>query len=889
MSSEVFPVSGVRAPIVVHDQTELDAALAAAVGGEVIALAGGDYGSISLRGRAFGETVTIVSADADDRATVTGAISLSDVSNLSFSGIDVIGAEPLRPYATRVAVTGSEALSFQDMKIAGALPTEGLDPNDPDATSKSLMLGVAHERGMRVDASSDVTIDGVEFTTVLRGLILTGSNDVRVVNSEFQGIRSDGINLAGTQDVLIENNYFHDFYPWYGPSPAVGDHPDFIQYMSQSGSEAGVHGVTIRGNVMLQGEGGYTQSIFGHNGGGGPDGEPFTNFEVSGNFIQNSQVHGITLGDVSGARVFGNVLIPSGAVDPGRSANPRPTIDIPRRGSPDGGTDIEIRDNLLTLRNDGPYAPGSVGEDGEERGVSLSGNQVLDSGRTVPAFWAEIELPATPGAGGLGAWIAAATAQVMLAAETFGAEQPEAEAEIDEAPPQIAYAVAAVQPEQGSDGDDRLLGGKGDDDLRGGAGDDLLYARDGDDVLDGGAGDDTLDGVTGDDVLTGGAGADLFRIRAAPGDADAVTDLTFAEGDRLALIGFEAGRFAEGDDDDNHVQTQQDGASAVIDSVDDLLELSQSGGLRIERAEGADLRLVLDSPAGEQSVMLTLGGGGEPVALSAGLQANVARGGIAAIDVLADDREDGRDDGAVLIGHGGSRLGADVRVVDGELIYDATGLGALTAPVLQDVVTYAVRTADGAIGWSTAEITVANRGETTHRGTEGADRLLTGNGDDVALGGGGDDVLYARRGDDWLEGGAGDDRIVGGEGSDVMFGGAGADMFDFYGADMNGGGDDMIADLAFEDGDRIIFRYFDAGTFEGQFESLKSRDPDGKHGQVMGLDGLAELDALDAFAIERSGETSLTLAMTSSAGAGTVELMFAADAGARLDEFWLLG
>ncbi|MDJ0685091.1 MAG: cadherin-like domain-containing protein, partial [Alphaproteobacteria bacterium] len=86
-------------------------------------------------------------------------------------------------------------------------------------------------------------------------------------------------------------------------------------------------------------------------------------------------------------------------------------------------------------------------------------------------------------------------------------------------------------------------------------------------------------------------------------------------------------------------------------------------------------------------------------------------------------------------------------------------------------------------------------------GTEAAEILIGGLGDDDLSGGGGADVLRGGAGDDALDGGSGDDRLVGGgnddrltggQGDDVLIGGQGDDVFVFRDAD---GGDDRIEDF----------------------------------------------------------------------------------------------
>lgn len=59
-------------------------------------------------------------------------------------------------------------------------------------------------------------------------------------------------------------------------------------------------------------------------------------------------------------------------------------------------------------------------------------------------------------------------------------------------------------------GDDVAQGGAGNDTILGGDGNDKLHGDAGDDVIDGGNGNDTINGGDGDDIITGGAGNDVI-------------------------------------------------------------------------------------------------------------------------------------------------------------------------------------------------------------------------------------------------------------------------------------------------------------------------------------------------------------------------------------------
>jgi Ca2+-binding RTX toxin-like protein len=105
----------------------------------------------------------------------------------------------------------------------------------------------------------------------------------------------------------------------------------------------------------------------------------------------------------------------------------------------------------------------------------------------------------------------------------------------------------------GGQGNDTVLGGSGasnisgdggnvflaqaghNDLLVGGAGSDTMGGQEGNDTIFGNAGNDQISGGTGNDFLTGDDGADSFRFGTSFGH-ETVTDLNFAEGDRLVFL-----------------------------------------------------------------------------------------------------------------------------------------------------------------------------------------------------------------------------------------------------------------------------------------------------------------------------------------------------------------
>ena len=108
----------------------------------------------------------------------------------------------------------------------------------------------------------------------------------------------------------------------------------------------------------------------------------------------------------------------------------------------------------------------------------------------------------------------------------------------------------------------------------------------------------------------------------------------------------------------------------------------------------------------------------------------------------------------------------------------------------------------------------ARGGADTIAGGMGDDHIVAGGGGDVVRGGDGDDIVFGGAGMDWVSGGKGDDRLFGGDdddalfgdegddemhgeaGDDLLFGGAGDDrLFGGGGGDelLGGEGDDLLA------------------------------------------------------------------------------------------------
>jgi Ca2+-binding RTX toxin-like protein len=238
----------------------------------------------------------------------------------------------------------------------------------------------------------------------------------------------------------------------------------------------------------------------------------------------------------------------------------------------------------------------------------------------------------------------------------------------------------------GGDGDDLIYGGNGNDSLLGGNGNDTIFGGNGNDYIDGGNGDDLLYGDAGDDLIAGGAGND--RIYGGLGD----DSLYGGSGDDRIDGGL--GR-----------DTLYGGTGRDVLVVDNLHDLA------LENPWGAD------------------GGGLDTLEVRPGFAQSLR-------DALPHLAPDGRATFVL-----GDQVGVTV----------PPGAVAWTQQVNAHIenVRLLGDTAHDVLG-------------------DGRANTLIGNaGDNRLYGGGGDDVLRGGEGDDWLVGGDGDDLLYGEAGDDV--------------------------------------------------------------------------------------------------------------------------
>ncbi len=350
----------------------LRSALAEARPGDVLLLEPGDHGAPEIKPSpqrpADSAPITLQSADPAHPAVFTGMF-IKGATGLIFDGLrfdytfkpgdngpDKQGIN--QPFQ----ITGARGITIRNSVFDGDLATTGPDVD----------VGFPSATALIVRRCGNVLLEDNEFNLWQRGLGIDNSTDVTVRGNDLHAIRMDGMNFAAVQDVLIEGNHIHDFQR----SLTSLDHPDMIQFWT-AGTKVSSRNITIRGNILNSGGGGWTQTIFMRNEvvdqkKAGPE-MYYKDVLIEDNVIINAHLHGITLGETDGLTIRNNTLIHNRLSD-GPDNNPNlwtPQINVSGRServsitanitaSVNGGKsrgDWQIAGNLL-IQDRSPSQPG---------------------------------------------------------------------------------------------------------------------------------------------------------------------------------------------------------------------------------------------------------------------------------------------------------------------------------------------------------------------------------------------------------------------------------------------------------------------------------------------------------------------------------------------------
>ncbi len=263
----------------VSNASQLSAALSAAKAGDVILLANGEYGSVSID-KNFTDYVTIKSA------TPLGAtfdkITISNSSYLKLDGVHVDSPSNGNASDTLLGIVSSDHVMVVNSEVNGLVDN---------------VYPIAGYFGIKADNSSYVTIANNDVHDVLNGIVMFGSDHLALTDNFVDRMGSDYFKFSGVDNVLVENNTGGG-HTYANPTA----HEDFMQFQGSASSN-----VTIRGNVFLAQNVTDVQGIFVAGDGG------HSNILIENNLIYTGMLNAIFVAETSsGVTVRYNTLISSG-------------------------------------------------------------------------------------------------------------------------------------------------------------------------------------------------------------------------------------------------------------------------------------------------------------------------------------------------------------------------------------------------------------------------------------------------------------------------------------------------------------------------------------------------------------------------------------------------
>lgn len=251
------------ATINVSGKAQLASALKSAKAGDVLSLAGGNYGSVSLSKGG----ITIKSA-SDGNQAVFSALKGKGVSNLTIDNVKFDG---------------------------------------PGHSGTGLTLSNA----------SNVKVLNSDFTDYRVGSFIYEVTGLTVSGNTFNRMYIDAMNFADINGGSISNNYYQES----GSLPHY-THKDFIQFWTNAGyGQAASKNISITGNKFFSKDG-DTHGIFINN---EWHGQKYENITISNNYLKSSQTHGITVNYGNGVTIANNTVIKDGSGTPTINVTPDST------------------------------------------------------------------------------------------------------------------------------------------------------------------------------------------------------------------------------------------------------------------------------------------------------------------------------------------------------------------------------------------------------------------------------------------------------------------------------------------------------------------------------------------------------------------------------------
>lgn len=221
----------------VTNVAQLNAAIIAAVGGETISCAPGDYIGITAlaTARAFSPSIRITS-DNQASPAVLHDFNITGCSGIWFTYVDFEAAAANNPFH----ITNSTGIFFDNIR---------------GYSNAATPLGSTSSDVFVFNGCTNCSVSNSQFFHVKNGLFFGGTGFIAYHN-QFHDLQSDGMDFSQAVNVEAYQNYIHD------TQVPVGAHPDFFQLFTANTTTAS-NNINVHTNCVWRGlSGQMTQGIF---------------------------------------------------------------------------------------------------------------------------------------------------------------------------------------------------------------------------------------------------------------------------------------------------------------------------------------------------------------------------------------------------------------------------------------------------------------------------------------------------------------------------------------------------------------------------------------------------------------------------------------------------
>jgi hypothetical protein len=295
--------------ITVRDADGLKSAMRDANAGDVIELSAGDYGWVTLNDLQFSDYVKIKGTEG----AKLQHLGLTNVKNLQLEKVNFEygSAEGQNWKPKLLEMKNAQNVRIIDSSFVGNKNTTTWGEDIPEIAVRAY------------SNSKNIVIAGSKISHVMRAVIFQQVDGYLIENNSLINIGCDGLFFQNSSNGVIESNYLSDFHPFIYAKQGQTCHADFIQFDAGKGRNTRTpsSNVTIRGNVMLQGQDGSSCSgigsvcgavqgvFFGGAMGIHPDTgkeHKFTNITIAENIYCASGRNGLAVSNGRNVRIINN-------------------------------------------------------------------------------------------------------------------------------------------------------------------------------------------------------------------------------------------------------------------------------------------------------------------------------------------------------------------------------------------------------------------------------------------------------------------------------------------------------------------------------------------------------------------------------------------------------